>query len=296
MYVPGIDADDITLNQSANPPANNRQWAFCRPVPIVPYMLELRAGEERFLLTAGLWQETHVKKVFPGTNNMNLISKRVMVYEALAFLSIISFIWIDEIFDMPHLLFGAESTPINWRESLFESTTITMLGAAILYFTYKLFQRITFLEGIVPICSYCKKIRDEQGSWQQMEAFISDRSEAGFSHSICLNVPRGVPSLRVAESVPAAKIRHPRRIEPEFRRFGKQHRIDNDTILNCADGKQAVSTPSDLTLSIFSDRLLLFGVCPDSVTGKYAFIPTAIVGKNQRNFIFVPDLRHHRLF
>lgn len=45
--------------------------------------------------------------------------------------------------------------------------------------------RVKHLEGIIPICSYCKKIRDDQASWQQMEKYISDHSEAMFSHSIC---------------------------------------------------------------------------------------------------------------
>lgn len=41
------------------------------------------------------------------------------------------------------------------------------------------------LEGIIPICSYCKKIRDDQNSWHQLEAYISNHSEALFSHGIC---------------------------------------------------------------------------------------------------------------
>jgi len=41
------------------------------------------------------------------------------------------------------------------------------------------------LEGIIPICAYCKKIRDDQDSWHQLEQYISDHSEALFSHSIC---------------------------------------------------------------------------------------------------------------
>jgi hypothetical protein len=45
--------------------------------------------------------------------------------------------------------------------------------------------RVKHLEGIIPICSYCKKIRDDEASWQQMEQYISDHSEAQFSHSIC---------------------------------------------------------------------------------------------------------------
>jgi PAS domain S-box-containing protein len=45
--------------------------------------------------------------------------------------------------------------------------------------------RVKKLEGFLPICSFCKKIRDDQGDWQQMEVYIRDRSEAEFSHSIC---------------------------------------------------------------------------------------------------------------
>ncbi len=41
------------------------------------------------------------------------------------------------------------------------------------------------LGGVLPICSNCKKIRDGFGEWVPIEAFIRDRSEAEFSHSIC---------------------------------------------------------------------------------------------------------------
>lgn len=41
------------------------------------------------------------------------------------------------------------------------------------------------LQGLLPICSYCKKIRDDQNYWQQVEEYISKHSRAQFSHSIC---------------------------------------------------------------------------------------------------------------
>lgn len=41
------------------------------------------------------------------------------------------------------------------------------------------------LSGLFPICSSCKKIRDDKGYWNQIEAYIRDHSEAEFSHSIC---------------------------------------------------------------------------------------------------------------
>jgi CheY-like chemotaxis protein len=41
------------------------------------------------------------------------------------------------------------------------------------------------LKGILPICSFCKKIRDDKGYWNQLEAYISNHSEAEFSHGMC---------------------------------------------------------------------------------------------------------------
>lgn len=44
---------------------------------------------------------------------------------------------------------------------------------------------IKTLQGILPICSFCKKIRNDQGYWEQVEAYVSRHSQAEFSHSIC---------------------------------------------------------------------------------------------------------------
>ncbi len=41
------------------------------------------------------------------------------------------------------------------------------------------------LQGLLPICSYCKKIRDENNTWQPMEGYIAHRTDAKFSHGFC---------------------------------------------------------------------------------------------------------------
>lgn len=51
--------------------------------------------------------------------------------------------------------------------------------------TRKLSRQVSLLEGLLPICSYCKKIRDQNEQWQVMERYIMERSEAKFTHSIC---------------------------------------------------------------------------------------------------------------
>jgi len=45
--------------------------------------------------------------------------------------------------------------------------------------------KIKVLSGLIPICSHCKKIRNDAGYWQQLEAYITEHSDALFSHGIC---------------------------------------------------------------------------------------------------------------
>jgi hypothetical protein len=45
--------------------------------------------------------------------------------------------------------------------------------------------RVKRLQGLLPICSYCKRIRDDQNYWQQLETYLSEHSEAVFSHGLC---------------------------------------------------------------------------------------------------------------
>jgi DNA-binding response OmpR family regulator len=45
--------------------------------------------------------------------------------------------------------------------------------------------QVKTLQGLLPICSYCKRVRNDNNYWQQVESYVSDRSEAQFSHGIC---------------------------------------------------------------------------------------------------------------
>jgi tetratricopeptide (TPR) repeat protein len=45
--------------------------------------------------------------------------------------------------------------------------------------------RVQTLRGLLPICAWCKKIRDDNGYWTQVEAYVSNHSQAEFTHSIC---------------------------------------------------------------------------------------------------------------
>jgi hypothetical protein len=65
---------------------------------------------------------------------------------------------------------------------------------------HKALDEVKTLRGIVPICSSCKKIRDDDGFWQQVEIYVSAHSDAMFSHGICPEcVERLYPDIRPHE-------------------------------------------------------------------------------------------------
>lgn len=112
------------------------------------------------------------------------LQRVILGYEALGFLLICLLLWLDEIFDFPHYILGASETPINWRESLLESFLVFFLGVFVIYMSYRIIKKLKYLEGFLPVCSFCKKIRVGK-EWIQLEKYIADHSEAVFSHSLC---------------------------------------------------------------------------------------------------------------
>src|SRR5262249_16996275 len=69
------------------------------------------------------------------------------------------------------------------------------VGAEVVHLRDELAQRVADLEGalaqvkslqgLLPICAYCKKIRDGDDYWQQVETYVTTRTDAKFSHGIC---------------------------------------------------------------------------------------------------------------
>jgi adenylate cyclase len=49
----------------------------------------------------------------------------------------------------------------------------------------KALEKVKLLSGLLPICAWCKKIRDDQGYWNAIEHYLSEHSEAEFTHGIC---------------------------------------------------------------------------------------------------------------
>ena len=116
-------------------------------------------------------------------------SRWLIVVEAMFIVLSISVIWMDEFVDLPHVIFNAPSTPANYPEAILESVLLVIGGSGLILLTRVLLRRIHTLEGILPICSFCKKIRVGD-QWKAVESVVAPRTDADFSHTICPDCAR----------------------------------------------------------------------------------------------------------
>jgi hypothetical protein len=72
----------------------------------------------------------------------------------------------------------------DFEESAWESLLIIIVGTLVVAITRKLLKRLRYLEGLLHICSFCRKIRvgDE---WIPLEQYVATRTDAAFSHGFC---------------------------------------------------------------------------------------------------------------
>lgn len=66
--------------------------------------------------------------------------------------------------------------------------------------------KVKTLNGLLPICASCKKIRDDQGYWQKLETFVRQHSEAEFSHSICPDCMKQLYPEFASDIAPGASV------------------------------------------------------------------------------------------
>ncbi|HBB97697.1 MAG TPA: response regulator [Blastocatellia bacterium] len=66
--------------------------------------------------------------------------------------------------------------------------------------------QVRVLQGILPICSYCKHVRDDKDYWQSVECYISEHSEAKFSHGICPKCYEAVIKPQLAERLSKSEL------------------------------------------------------------------------------------------
>ena len=115
----------------------------------------------------------------------------MLALEAVGFLLIVAIIWMDELLDLPHLMFGAAHTPVGWGEGLLESLLTVAVAVAVVTITYRAFRRIEYLESLIVMCAWCRRVRSGQ-EWLSVEHFLEQQHQLRTSHGICEGCSRSI--------------------------------------------------------------------------------------------------------
>lgn len=110
----------------------------------------------------------------------------IFIWQVSILIVFLALTFTNEFIDLPHLFFGDQATTWNQRigEISIELVIFVTVICLEIYMFRKLLRRIKVLEGFLPICASCKKIRT-QDQWEQIENYITKNSLARFSHSLC---------------------------------------------------------------------------------------------------------------
>jgi hypothetical protein len=112
------------------------------------------------------------------------VFRYTLALEAAGFLLIVAIIWLDEILDLPRLLLGAAATPVRPGEGFLESFLTLAVGTAVVTITYRAFRRIEYLESLVVMCAWCRRVRSGD-EWLAVEQFLERQHHAHTTHGIC---------------------------------------------------------------------------------------------------------------
>lgn len=116
----------------------------------------------------------------------NKPAQSIFGWQVFILLAFLALTFANEVLDPPYLVFGDQPTTWSQRSSaIFIEIVIfiTVVALEICLFR-RLASRIKILEGFLPICANCKKIR-HQDQWEQIENDISKNPLVRFSHSLC---------------------------------------------------------------------------------------------------------------
>ena len=152
-------------------------------------MFQASQAAERLLQRPGLQSRQNEREIMSNAHSGSPLRahKRIWMIFLVMLTAFVLLTVANEVLDIPHYLFGDEPTSFAQRkgEVIFEVLIyFLIIFSSFYYFRMKIEKEIKILEGFIPICANCKKIRQDI-DWKTLEEYISTNSLAKFSHSIC---------------------------------------------------------------------------------------------------------------
>lgn len=109
---------------------------------------------------------------------------RVLWYECFGFGLILLISWVNKVVDLPHLIVGGEAHAFQWRDSFMETMLILLIWAFVLSLTKRLVDRLHYLEGLLRICAWCRKV-GHGDRWMRLEDYFAEGFQISTTHGVC---------------------------------------------------------------------------------------------------------------
>lgn len=110
-------------------------------------------------------------------------TRRILWYETVGFLALITLSWLNELVSLPHLIFGSgEHSSIH--EAVMETSALVVVWFVVIVFTKRLMRRLFYLDGFLRLCAWCRKIGHED-EWTTLENYFDRGFNIKTSHGMC---------------------------------------------------------------------------------------------------------------
>ena len=109
---------------------------------------------------------------------------RILWYECFGFGFILLLSWANQLLDLPHLLVGGDLHASRWRDTAMETMLILLIWAFVHSLTSRLVARLHYLEGMLRVCAWCRKV-GQADRWVRLEDYFSEGFQIGTTHGVC---------------------------------------------------------------------------------------------------------------
>jgi hypothetical protein len=149
-------------------------------VPMAFILLNYRTGGSTLLYRSMAWLSLSFGALFMARAVILLIDRNVGMFtpQIMQNFYLLTVMLIETAWAMGFLMMNNKRMERELRDSQ------ASLGETVAKLAKSL-DEVKTLSGLLPICASCKKVRDDQGYWQQIEVYLVEHSDADFSHGIC---------------------------------------------------------------------------------------------------------------
>ena len=116
--------------------------------------------------------------------NVRKSGSRVLWYESIGFASIIFLSWINELLNLARYFVGGAPHTRDFRGSMVLTIVVLIIWLAVLRLTARLLDRLHYLEGMLRVCAWCRKI-GHNNQWMQIEQYFSEGFQIETTHGMC---------------------------------------------------------------------------------------------------------------